>query len=317
MPYLNVKRNISFFAILVIDIFFICDIIRSMKYFIRNHDLQIFQNLFYDTETYKLLSPIETQNYTIIQVAESRYNQAFSIKKHRQLCDLEITFSHLNGLLSYTGDKSDRVDKDHAHVMFKGETHAVEGRRSHFQTLAINFKAGPCLALLDAVVFKAKESRTFYMPNIETCFADIINEFRFSDATFSELKLDSLITSVLVNFARIDDEKTFEQILSYDETLTEIKRYLDAHFLRIMSLEQLSKMFGYTYSYISREFKKAYGLTPKAYITQKKTEYACVMLKNGVKLDEIAETLGYASSFNFSRAFKFQTGISPSKYRKQ
>ena len=106
-------------------------------------------------------------------------------------------------------------------------------------------------------------------------------------------------------------------MLSYDETLTEIKRYLDAHFLRIMCLEQLSNVFGYTYSYISKEFKKVYGLTPKAYITQKKIAYACTLLKNGVKLDEIAETLGYTSSFNFSRAFKSQTGISPSKYRKQ
>ena len=289
-----------------------------MKYIIRNHDSHIFQNLFYDTETYKLLSPIETQNYTIIQVAESRYSQAFSIKKHRQLCDLEITFSHLNGLLTFADNLSDRIDKHHAHVTFKGETHAVEGkRRAHFQTLAINFKTGHCLALLDAIISKAKERRTFYMPNIESCFADIINEFRFSGTTFSDLNLDSLITSILVKLARIDDEKTFEQILSYDETLTEIKRYLDAHFLRIMSLEQLSKVFGYTYSYISREFKKVHGLTPKAYITQKKTEYACTMLKNGVTLEEIAETLGYASSFNFSRAFKSKTGISPSKYRKQ
>lgn len=298
--------------------FFVYDIIRRMKYIIRNHDSHIFQNLFYDTKTHKLLSPIETKNYTIIQVAESRYGQSFSIKKHRQICDLEITFSRLNGLLSCNGDLSDRVDKDHAHVMFKGETHAVEGkRRSHFQTLAINFKPGPCLSLLEAIITKAKERRTFYIPNIETNFVDIINEFRFSSVSFLELNLDSLITLVLVKLARADDEKTFEQVLSYDETLTEIKRYLDAHFLRIMCLEQLSNVFGYTYSYISKEFKKVYGLTPKAYITQKKIAYACTLLKNGVKLDEIAETLGYTSSFNFSRAFKSQTGISPSKYRKQ
>lgn len=288
-----------------------------MKYIIRNHDKHIFQNLFYDTQTCKLLSPIETQNYTIIQVAESRYSQAFSIKKHRQLCDLELTFSYLNGLLSYTDDLFDEVDKHHAHVMFKGEIHAVEGKRgAHFQTLAINVKPGPCLALLDAIISKAKEGRTFYIPDIESYFADIINEFRFSDAVFSNLNLDALITSVLVRFARIDDEKTFEQILSYDETFAEIKRHLDAHFLQITSLEQLSDVFGYTYSYISREFKKVHGLTPKAYITQKKTEYARTMLKSGVKLEEIAETLGYTSSFNFSRAFKSQTGISPSKYRK-
>ena len=289
-----------------------------MKYIIKNHDSYIFQNLFYDTQTDKLLSPIETQNYSIIQVADSRYGRAFSISKHRQLCDLELTFSHLGGLLSYVGDASDRVDKHNVHVVFKGETHAVEGKRNaHFQTLAVNFKAGPCRDLLDAIISKTKESRTFYIPNIESCFADIINEFRFSDAVFSDSYLDSLITSILVKLARTGDEQTFEQILSYDETFSEIKRYLDAHFLRIMSLEQLSNVFGYTYSYISREFKKIHGLTPKSYVIQKKMEYACKMLENGAKLDEIAETLGYTSSFNFSRAFKSWVGVTPSRYRKQ
>jgi len=70
-----------------------------MKYIIQNNDQRIFQNRFYDLETKALLSPIETQNYTIIQVAESYYTHDFFIDNHQQFCDLELTFSHINGLL--------------------------------------------------------------------------------------------------------------------------------------------------------------------------------------------------------------------------
>ena len=37
----------------------------------------------------------------------------------------------------------------------------------------------------------------------------------------------------------------------------------------------------------------------------------------GAKLEEIAVVLGYSTTFNFSRAFKNQLGLSPSAYRKQ
>ena len=289
-----------------------------MKYIIKNHDQRIFQNRFFDFETKEPLSPIETQNYTILQVAESNYTHGFSIENHRQFCDLELTFSYTGGLQCGANDVYETVDKYGLYLSFKGESHALKcRRRTRFQTLAINVKDGPCTTLLAAIKEKAKEQRTFYVSDIAACLSELIAECTRSDATFFESNLDSLITSALVKLTRQGILEEPDEIPSYDLEVSSVKNYMDTHFLQICSLEELSYALGYTYAHISKVFKKTYGLTPSAYLLAKKNEYACSLLKDGAKLDEIADILGYSTAFNFSRAFKNQTGLSPSAYRAQ
>ena len=287
-----------------------------MKYIIKNNEQRIFQNRFCDFETKALLFPIETQNYTIIQVAESYYSHDFFIDDHQQFCDLELTFSHTNGLLCAANGEFETVDKHGLHLAFNGEIHALKSRRSsRFQTLAINFKNGPCLPLLQAI--QAKGQRTVCMPEIFGYLTDIISEFMRSDGPFLENNLDCLITAVLVKTARWGTDASLAEISSYDDNVSAMKQYIDTRFLQLCSLEELSYVFGYTYSHLSKVFKKAYGVTPSAYLHKKRTDYACSLLKEGARLEEIALVLGYSTAFNFSRAFKKQIGLSPSAYKKQ
>lgn len=289
-----------------------------MKYIIKNQDRHIFQNRFYDFDTENLLSPIETQNYSIIQVAQSYYNHGFTLKDHHQVCDLELTFSHMNGLLCATNGVYERVDKHKLYLSFHADIHALQSRSSaRFQTLAINVKEGPSRAMLSAIQEKAQQQRTFYVPDIFDCLSRILSEFKLSDAVFFENNLDCLITSVLVKLARYGAEETLAEIPSYDEKLSAMKDYIDARFLQLYALEELSSVFGYTYSHISKAFKKTHGITPSNYLLSKKMAYACTMLEDGAKLEEIAEILGYSTAFNFSRAFKTYTGVSPDAYKKQ
>lgn len=289
-----------------------------MKYIVQNQDQRIFQNRFYDFETEKLLSSIETQNYIIIQIAESYFTHGFSIDDHHQFCDLELTFSHVNGLMCSTNGVFEKVDKHGLYLSFKEESHALKSRKSsRFQTLAINFKNGPCLSIFRAIKEKSKEQRTFCIPDLFACLTEIVTESKLSDAQFFENNLDCLITSALVKITRYGMEKPLDEILSYDEKLSAMMNYIETHFLQICSLEELSSVFGYTYSHISKVFKKAFGITPRDYLLSKKTEYACTLLRDGAKLDEITEILGYSTIFNFSRSFKTKTGLSPNAYRKQ
>lgn len=289
-----------------------------MKYIIKDSDTHIFQNRFYDFGTKQLLSPIETQNYVVVQVAQSLYNRGFSTAEHNQFCDLELTFSHTNSLLCSSGATFEKVDKFGLYISLRGENHTLKStKKAAFQTLAINFKEGPSHALLHAISEKTQTQRVFYAPSLVMPIDKILNEFRLSDAMFFETNLDALITSVLVRIARLDTEETLDEILSYDEKLSAMKTYIDTHFLQIFSLDELSSAFGYSYSHISKSFKKTYEITPSDYLAKKKNEYACNLLKDGAELDEVSDILGYSSVFNFSRAFKAQNGISPSNYKKQ
>jgi len=70
-------------------------------------------------------------------------------------------------------------------------------------------------------------------------------------------------------------------------------------------------------SYLRREFKAVYGLSPIEYLK-------CVRLKNAISLlsvdyysvEEIAEKCGYSGASYFIQAFKKSTGCSPTEYKK-
>ena len=285
-----------------------------MKYFIKDKDHRVFQNQFYDSETNQILSPLQTQNYTVIQVAESHFNHGFITEDHRQICHLELTFSLLNGLTCSADGISQKVDKHEVYLSFQGEQHCLKSRKSAaFWTLAVNFREGPCMALLDAIREKGQGRRVFSVPELFPALEELIQTFRGEEQPFFAIGIDGLITAIMVKLARPETEAC--RLPAYRETPEAMRHYLDTHFLRICSLEEIS--FGYTYSHISKVFQKHYGMTPRAYLLSRKMDYACQLLREGAKLEEIGEILGYSSAFNFSRAFKNHTGLSPNAYRKQ
>lgn len=286
-----------------------------MKNIEKLDDSLIFQNKFYDSATGQLLSPVELQNYTIVQVADSYYLKSFSIDDHLQYCDLEITFSLTNNLICLTDGISDRVNKHEIYLSFAGDTHALNSRRScRFQTLAINFKDGPCVTMLAQIKRKFQSCRTAAAPELSSRMSDIIAEFLTPDMDFSHNNLDSLITSVLVMLTRFGADTRNRTALTTEQSLPDIINYLDSHYLDICSLDELSDHFGYSYSHICKAFKKLYRMTPGDYLNTRRMEHAAMCLCKGIRIAQIAETLGYSTPYNFSRAFKKHHGVAPSKY---
>ena len=93
--------------------------------------------------------------------------------------------------------------------------------------------------------------------------------------------------------------------------------YITEHFTEDFEIERLSAMCGMSHTYFKKIFTAACNMPPKAYITHLRIQYACDLLKSGqYKISDIAETVGYKNVYYFSKVFKAQTGIAPSKYRK-
>ena len=85
-----------------------------------------------------------------------------------------------------------------------------------------------------------------------------------------------------------------------------------------LSLKQISETFGMHESYISNVFKNALGENLSVYIERLRIEKARDMVKNtDLKIQEIANLVGYTSDASFRRAFKKITGVSPVEYREQ
>lgn len=120
-----------------------------MKKILKGNDLFVREEIFMDLETGELISPVETEKYRIVQVAESFYRGAFSISRHVQRCDLELTLPVSGSLLCETDDTLCRVERGEVHIALRGEHHTLSGRRGcRFCTLAIDLKAGAPTGLL-------------------------------------------------------------------------------------------------------------------------------------------------------------------------
>ena len=285
-----------------------------MKRFYKDNHSIIFQNDFCNWATGELLSPIETQNYFILQVTESYYNNSFTIDTHKQYCDLEITFPTTNGLFCGTNEAFVQLSKYEAYLSFREEQHGIYSKNGcRFQTLAINFKNSYYCNLFEKLQKKSIEQKKFLILNLENLFSSVIAEFLNADE-FSSYDLDSTITKILVKLLRSEKQPLPVNDLSPSSILPELINYIDQNFLNICSIEELTR-FGYTYNHICKIFKKNYNLSPNEYLLSKKMEHAVFLLQQNKTLGEIAELLGYSSPYNFSRAFKQYYKRSPSLYK--
>lgn len=110
-----------------------------------------------------------------------------------------------------------------------------------------------------------------------------------------------------VYVSRRDDDKNL---------LYSIFGYIEENFGGDCSLEKLSAHLGYSYTYLSRYFSRAVGMTYKSYVNKYRIDKACAMLRDGAdSITAVAITCGYDSIRTFNRNFLEYTGMTPSEYR--
>ena len=96
-----------------------------------------------------------------------------------------------------------------------------------------------------------------------------------------------------------------------------IADYLSEHCERTISLEELSKQFYLSKSYLCRIFKEVTGYTINEYTNIHRIRKAKRYLEEtDMSISEIAHTLGFESLTYFERMFKHYMTLSPLKYRK-
>lgn len=91
---------------------------------------------------------------------------------------------------------------------------------------------------------------------------------------------------------------------------------MDRYYAQPMSLTRLAAEAGYSRYHFAREFRKAYGETPRAYLTRRRIERAKTLLRSAnLSVTEICLLVGFESLGSFSSRFRQVTGRSPSGYR--
>ncbi|MFC4257549.1 AraC family transcriptional regulator [Marinobacter lacisalsi] len=99
------------------------------------------------------------------------------------------------------------------------------------------------------------------------------------------------------------------------DTLKALAAHLDQHLAEDISLESLCDYSGYSAGHLIRAFRQHFGLTPHAYLINRRVQSGRRALQDGVPIAEAALNAGFADQPHFQRTFKRLMAATPKQYR--
>ncbi len=98
--------------------------------------------------------------------------------------------------------------------------------------------------------------------------------------------------------------------------LLRAKDLADARYFEALGVEDLAAAAGLSRAHFSREFRRAFGETPHAYLLTRRLERAAALLRSSDRsVAEICFSVGLCSLGSFTTSFTRTYGVSPTAYR--
>lgn len=105
---------------------------------------------------------------------------------------------------------------------------------------------------------------------------------------------------------------------SANQHFRKLLRFVDAHYMDSLNLQELCDQFYINVSYCCELFRRETKSTFTQYITRLRMEHAKQLLSGtSLPLKEICERIGYNDYFYFDKVFKKNIGCTPSEYRRR
>jgi PAS domain S-box-containing protein len=82
-----------------------------------------------------------------------------------------------------------------------------------------------------------------------------------------------------------------------------------------LTLRTISASLGRQPAYLGRLFHRQMGSSVRTYLTRVRLEHAAALIRDGVKIEAVALTVGYRSKKNFYQRFRAHYGTTPVHYR--
>jgi AraC-like DNA-binding protein len=90
----------------------------------------------------------------------------------------------------------------------------------------------------------------------------------------------------------------------------------DARYADALTVDDLAAAAGLSRAHFSREFRRAFGESPHAYLLTRRLERAAALLRNTDRpVVEVCFAVGLASVGSFTTSFKRAYGVTPTSYR--
>lgn len=96
------------------------------------------------------------------------------------------------------------------------------------------------------------------------------------------------------------------------------KEYLDDHYDQKLDINKISQIAALSEYHFFRTFKQAFGISPHKYLVQKRLQKASELLKtHNYTITEVAYLIGFPDIHSFSKSFKKEFGMPPTRFVSQ
>lgn len=141
----------------------------------------------------------------------------------------------------------------------------------------------------------------------------LYQEFRQGD-DLALVSLEGILLEILAEGARHAGESA--PAAAVPRWLRVARDYIEANFLRPLSLSEIAGAAGVHRVHLSREFRRYFSTTVGDYLRKRRIEHASNLVSNtNTPLAEIAMTCGFSDQSHFSATFRRQIGLTPARFR--
>jgi AraC-like DNA-binding protein len=132
------------------------------------------------------------------------------------------------------------------------------------------------------------------------------------DQLYSDERYVSAMALILSRHARLGDPAP---VGVERGPVRRARDYLDAHYAETIDLASLAAVAGVSRFHLIRAFRKETGLTPHAWLADRRVKAARGLLSAGRAPGDAALDCGFADQSHLTRAFKARIGVTPGRFR--
>lgn len=164
-------------------------------------------------------------------------------------------------------------------------------------------------------------------PNVKVIVLSAYSDFSYARTAMKYDVTEYILKADVIEELPAAVERMIEQInedispkIAYNEDWKDLYEklndYINLHYREDISLSEIAELFHANASYLSRLYKAKAGINVSDDIIRKRINKAKECLMTDMKINDVAEYVGFNDPAYFSRLFKKQTGISPRDYKK-
>lgn len=142
---------------------------------------------------------------------------------------------------------------------------------------------------------------------------------RAESPVIADMESAGYLRVLLAGYAEANRDRTVGSTgggTDMDRQIAQAIRLLSTNYAQPLSIDGLSKTFGYHRTHFSMMFKRATGLSPKQYLLKVRMERAESLLLTVLPIEQVAASVGFGDPLYFSKQFHRWSGMSPTAYRK-